>query len=56
MPYVEGRTVAIEWKWGQDRIDRLPVLAAELVGSQVDVIVTGGTPGPMVQILNHKSR
>jgi ABC-type uncharacterized transport system substrate-binding protein len=42
--YVEGRTVAIEWKWGQDRVDRLPDLAAELVGSQVDVIVTGGTP------------
>jgi ABC transporter substrate binding protein len=42
--YVEGRTVAIEWKWGEDRVDRLPDLAAELVGSQVDVIVTGGTP------------
>jgi putative ABC transport system substrate-binding protein len=42
--YVEGRTVSIEWKWGQDRVDRLPDLAAELVGSQVDVIVTGGTP------------
>src|SRR5438270_7957017 len=42
--YVEGRTVAFEWKWGQDRVDRLPILAAELVGSQVDVIVTGGTP------------
>jgi ABC-type uncharacterized transport system substrate-binding protein len=42
--YVEGRTIAIEWKWGQDRVDRLPDLAAELVGSQVDVIVTGGTP------------
>ena len=41
--YVEGRTVAFEWKWGQDRVDRLPDLAAELVGSQVDVIVTGGT-------------
>jgi putative ABC transport system substrate-binding protein len=42
--YVEGRTVAIEWKWGQDRDDLLPDLAAELVRSQVDVIVTGGTP------------
>ena len=42
--YVEGRTVAIEWKWGQDRDDLLPDLAAELVGSQVDVIVTEGTP------------
>jgi putative tryptophan/tyrosine transport system substrate-binding protein len=42
--YVEGRTVTFEWKWGQDRVDWLPALAAELVGSQVDVIVTGGTP------------
>ena len=42
--YVEGRTVAIEWKWGQDQVDRLPDLAAELVSAQVDVIVTGGTP------------
>jgi putative ABC transport system substrate-binding protein len=42
--HVEGRTVAIEWKWGQDRVDRLPDLAAELVGSQMDVVVTGGTP------------
>src|SRR5215469_13808173 len=41
--YVEGRTITIEWKWGQDQVDRLPDLAAELVGSQVDVIVTGGT-------------
>ena len=42
--YVEGRTVTIEWKWGQDQVDRLPDLAAELVRSQIDVIVTGGTP------------
>jgi putative ABC transport system substrate-binding protein len=41
--YVDGRTVAIEWKWGQDRVDRLPDLAAGLVRSQADVIVTGGT-------------
>jgi putative ABC transport system substrate-binding protein len=41
--YVEGRTVAIEWKWGQDRVETLSGLAAELVRSDVDVIVTGGT-------------
>src|SRR5262245_27967125 len=40
--YVEGRTVAFEWKWGQDRVDRLPDLAAELGGWEVDVVVTGG--------------
>jgi ABC-type uncharacterized transport system substrate-binding protein len=36
--YVEGATIAIEWKWGQDRAERLPELAAELA------IVTAGTP------------
>ena len=39
----EGRTIAIEWKWGNDRADALPELAAELVRSNVDAIVTGGT-------------
>ncbi len=42
--YVEGATIAIEWKWGQDRAERLPELAAELVGLNVDAIVTAGTP------------
>jgi putative tryptophan/tyrosine transport system substrate-binding protein len=41
--HVEGKTVAVEWKWGQDRIETLSGLAAELVRSNVDVIVTGGT-------------
>jgi putative tryptophan/tyrosine transport system substrate-binding protein len=41
--YVEGRTIAIEWKWGHDQNDTLPGLAADLVRSNVDVIVTGGT-------------
>ena len=42
--YVEGRTIAIEWKWGHDQVDTLPGLAADLVRGNVDVIVTGGTP------------
>jgi putative ABC transport system substrate-binding protein len=42
--YVDGQTIAIEWKWGQDSVDGLPGLAAELVGRNVDVLVTGGTP------------
>jgi putative ABC transport system substrate-binding protein len=41
--HVEGKTIEIEWKWGRDRIDTLPARAAELVRSNVDVIVTGGT-------------
>jgi len=42
--YAEGRTIAIEWKWGHDQVDTLPGLAADLVRGNVDVIVTGGTP------------
>ena len=41
---VEGGTIELEWKWANDRLDVLPELAAQLVRSKVDVIVTGGTP------------
>ena len=41
---VERRTIEIEWKWANDRVDVLPDLAAELARGGVDVIVTGGTP------------
>ena len=42
--HVDGRTIAVEWRWGQDRVDTLPALASELVKSNVEVLVTGGTP------------
>jgi putative tryptophan/tyrosine transport system substrate-binding protein len=41
--YVEGVTIEFEWRWGQDRVETLSALAADLVRSNVDVIVTGGT-------------
>jgi putative tryptophan/tyrosine transport system substrate-binding protein len=42
--YIEGRTIASEWRWAHDRVERLPELSAELVKLDVDVIITGGTP------------
>ena len=41
--YVEGKNIAIEWRWAEGKFDRLPDLAAELVRLDVDVIVTGGS-------------
>ena len=42
--YVEGKDVVIEARYGDGNAARLATLAAELVQSNVDVIVTGGTP------------
>ena len=40
--YVEGKNIFIEWRSGDGKLDRMPMLAAELVQLKVDVIVTAG--------------
>jgi putative tryptophan/tyrosine transport system substrate-binding protein len=42
--WTEGRTVAIEYRWGEGRIERAAEIATEFVRLKVDVIVTAGTP------------
>src|SRR5215203_5060014 len=41
--WIEGRTVAIEYRWGEGRSERFPEIMAEFVRLKVSVIVTGGT-------------
>ena len=42
--YVDGQNLTIEYVWAEGRFDRMPALAADLVGRKVDVIVAGADP------------
>src|SRR5260370_34404694 len=40
--YIEGKNITIEYRFAQEKVDRLRALATELVDLKVDLIVTGG--------------
>ena len=41
--YIEGQNVTLEYRWAEDQLDRMSVLAADLVRRQANVIVTGSS-------------
>ena len=41
---VEGENVAIIYRWGEDRVDRLPEMASELAQQATVIVTTGGPP------------
>jgi len=45
--WIEGRTIAIEYRWADGRSERLAEIAAEFARLKVDIIITGGTPAVM---------
>src|SRR5215831_1783710 len=45
--WIEGQSIAVEWRLAEGKLERLPELAAELVRLNVDIIVASGTPASL---------
>ena len=49
--WIDGQNVAIEYRWAEDRRDRLAALAADFVGRKVDVLMTQGAPSAVINAI-----
>ena len=54
--YVEGRNVAIDYRWAEDQLDRLPAMAAQLVDRRVSVILASANSAAALAARAAKSR
>jgi putative ABC transport system substrate-binding protein len=45
--YIEGKNIAIEFRWAEGKYERLQEFATDLIEHKVDVVVTHGTPGTL---------
>src|ERR1700757_4058114 len=46
--YIEGTNIGLEFRWAEGNYDRLPQLVEELIATNLDVLITHGTPGTRV--------
>ena len=53
--FIEGQNLAIEYRWADNQLDRLPALAADLVSRKVALIVTSGAIPPAMAAKNATS-
>ncbi len=51
--WIEGKNIAIEYRFAEQKPERLPELAAELVRLKVDLIVVTGTPSALAAKKRH---
>jgi putative ABC transport system substrate-binding protein len=45
--YIEGKTIEIQYRWANGKIDAMPAIMAELIALKVDVLITAGTPAAL---------